>query len=167
MQDWCIGLSSQHLKSTRPHVRLNLLLSDMAPFNEGISWLRQNWLPFVDTPDEILAQMTGDWGGEGDNRFPADTSQLSSRCQELARSCDRHVSSWLNDQRLMFRWQWGPACEATRNSLHPSCYDAWQLHEKHNSWCHVIDRVPEVWRVRWAREIHQNRYTSPRIQSIS
>ena len=91
MKGLCVGLSLRHPKNIVSHSWLNLILSQMAPFNEGISWLRQNWLPILDTPDEVLAKMTEDWG-MSDDRFPADTDRLSSRCHELARSCNRHVS---------------------------------------------------------------------------
>lgn len=92
MHDWCIELGLRDPRRTFSHVLLDHILSDpMAPAQD-ISWLRLNWLPFLDSADGTLARMTREWGGLDDDRFPEDRGQLSAQCQELAKLHARYVA---------------------------------------------------------------------------
>ena len=88
MQNWSLDLENP--QTTRSHSLLGCLFSSQtaSTSNRNLSLLRQNWLPFLDAADETLARMTQEWG-QLDEAFPADTSQLSIHCQELAEFCAR------------------------------------------------------------------------------
>lgn len=86
MQSWSLDLENP--ETTRSHSLLGCLFSSQTALNRDLSLLRQNWLPFLDAADEILARMTQEWG-QLDEAFPADTSRLSVHCLELARFCVR------------------------------------------------------------------------------
>ena len=87
VQEWYHGL--ENAETPHSHFLLGALLTSTT-FQGGLLWLRQNWAPFLNAADEIMACVAQEWG-VFDGLLPADTDRYSALCQELARLCDRFV----------------------------------------------------------------------------